>query len=141
MPTAREFSRTTPKPAIGGSKPRRAETSSPPDTPGICFAMERALPEIGTWRTNGPKLSGNRCRFHVENILADKPHPEMACRSCLGLIRLAGRYSSARMEAAAERALAKGACRYQSVKSILRRSPSAESPPATTSQEKQSKTG
>jgi Tol biopolymer transport system component len=41
-------------------------------------------------------------------------------RSCLGLIRLAGHYSSARMEAAAERALATGACRYQSVKSILK---------------------
>jgi hypothetical protein len=52
-----------------------------------------------------------------ERILADKPHPEMGYRSCLGLIRLAGQYSSARMEAAAERALATGACRYQSVKS------------------------
>src|SRR5579872_151555 len=41
-----------------------------------------------------------------ERILADKPHPEMGYRSCLGLIRLAGQYSSARVEAAAERALA-----------------------------------
>jgi len=29
-----------------------------------------------------------------ERILADKPHPEMGYRSCLGLIRLAGQYSS-----------------------------------------------
>jgi hypothetical protein len=57
-----------------------------------------------------------------ERILADKPHPEMGYRSCLGLIRLAGQYSSSRMEAAAERALATGACRYQSVKSILKNS-------------------
>jgi hypothetical protein len=57
-----------------------------------------------------------------ERILADKPHPEMGYRSCLGLIRLASQYSSARMEAAAERALATGACRYQSVKSILKNS-------------------
>jgi transposase len=38
-----------------------------------------------------------------ERIMADKPHPEMGYRACLGLIRLAGKYSPARMEAAAER--------------------------------------
>src|SRR6516162_77399 len=43
-----------------------------------------------------------------ERILAYQPHPEMGYRSCLGLIRLAGQYSSSRMEAAAERALAQG---------------------------------
>jgi len=53
-------------------------------------------------------------------ILADKPHPEMGCSGCLGLMRLAKEYSPARMEAAAERALLTGACRYQSVKSILK---------------------
>jgi len=45
-----------------------------------------------------------------ERILADKPHPEMGYRSCLGIIRLADQYSPARMEAAAERALLTGAC-------------------------------
>lgn len=57
-----------------------------------------------------------------ERILEDKPHPEMGYRSCLGLIRLATEYSNARMEAAAERALLTGACRYQSLKSILKNS-------------------
>jgi transposase len=57
-----------------------------------------------------------------EQILADKPHPEMGYRSCLGLIRLAKQYSAERMEAAAERALLTGACRYRSVKSILENS-------------------
>ena len=52
--------------------------------------------------------------------MSDKPHPEMGYRSCLGIIRLAGRYSQSGMEAAAERALLMGACRYQSVKSILK---------------------
>jgi transposase len=69
-----------------------------------------------------------------ERILADKPHPEMGYRSCLGIIRLAGQYSPARMEAAAERALVTGACRYQSVKSILKNSldsvPPVEPPPS-----------
>ncbi len=70
-----------------------------------------------------------------ERILADKPHPEMGYRSCLGLIRLAGQYSASRMEAAAERALATGACRYQSVKSILKNSldsvPPGDPPPSS----------
>ena len=57
-----------------------------------------------------------------ERILAEKPHPEMGYRSCLGIIRLAEQYSAGRMEAAADRALRAGAYRYQSVKSILRNS-------------------
>jgi transposase len=55
-------------------------------------------------------------------ILAEKPHPEMGYRSCLGIIRLAEEYSSTRMEAAADRAIRTGACRYKSVKSILKNS-------------------
>jgi transposase len=74
-----------------------------------------------------------------ERILEDKPHPEMGYRSCLGIIRLARQYSPERMEAAAERALLTGACRYQSVKSILKNSldalplspPPPSSPPLT----------
>lgn len=38
-----------------------------------------------------------------ERILADKPHPEMGYRSCLGIIRLAEKYSPARMEVLANR--------------------------------------
>jgi hypothetical protein len=55
-----------------------------------------------------------------ERIMAEKPHPEMGYRGCLGINRLAAQYSVERMEAAAERALLTGACRYQSVKSILK---------------------
>jgi transposase len=55
----------------------------------------------------------------VEQILAGYPHPHMGFRSCLGVMRLAKQYPPARMEAAAARALATGACRYRSVKSIL----------------------
>jgi hypothetical protein len=61
----------------------------------------------------------------------------MGYRSCLGIIRLADQYSAVRVEAAAERAFLTGACRYQSVKSILKNSldalpaaaPPASSPP------------
>ena len=57
-----------------------------------------------------------------ERILEDKPHPEMGYRACLGIIRLADAYTPARMESAAQLALATGGCRYQSIKSILKNS-------------------
>ena len=70
--------------------------------------------------------------------MADKPHPEMGYRGCLGIIRLADRYSHPRMEAAAELALLMGACRYRSIASILKNSldrqplpGSPAAPPAT----------
>ena len=57
----------------------------------------------------------------VEKILAGKPHPEMGYRACLGIIRLGGRYTPARLEAAAERALLCGAISYKRVESMLKR--------------------
>lgn len=68
-----------------------------------------------------------------DRILSEKPHPEMGYRSCLGIIRLAQQYSAERVEAAAERALLTQACRYRSVKSILKNSLDAVpvSPPRT----------
>ncbi len=56
----------------------------------------------------------------VERILLAFPHPEMGYRSCLGIIRLGQRYPAARVEGAAERALATGAVSYKSLDSILR---------------------
>jgi transposase len=53
-------------------------------------------------------------------ILAAKPHPEMGYRSCLGLVRLSGKHTSERLEAAAARALHFGAYSFASVESILR---------------------
>jgi transposase len=68
-----------------------------------------------------------------ERILEDKPHPEMGYRGCLGIIRLADKYSPRRVEAAAERALLTGACRYRSVESILKNSLDRQPPPAAPS--------
>src|SRR5437667_8052934 len=71
-----------------------------------------------------------------ERIMNDKPHPEMGYRGCLGIIRLAEKYSAQRVEAAAERALLTGACRYKNVESILKNSldqtPVSSPPPAST---------
>lgn len=55
----------------------------------------------------------------VERVLASKPHPEMGYRTCLGLIRLAEKYTAPRMEAAAERALLAGVLALRQVESML----------------------
>jgi len=70
---------------------------------------------------------GSHTAQMVEKILDDKPHPQMGYRSCLGLIRLATKYSPARLEAASERALLTGAIGYQRVKSILKTGLDAQS--------------
>jgi hypothetical protein len=62
----------------------------------------------------------------------DKPHPEMGYRGCLGVIRLAEKYSAQRVEGTAERALITGACRYKSVESILKNSLDQVAPPSST---------
>jgi transposase len=71
-----------------------------------------------------------------ERIMNDWPHPEMGYRGCLGIIRLAGKYSAQRVEAASERALLANACRYKSIESILKNSldqvPPSSPPPAST---------
>jgi transposase len=54
-----------------------------------------------------------------EQILEARPHPEQGYRACLGIVRLAGSFGTARVEAAAERAIEIGATTYGSVKSIL----------------------
>lgn len=55
----------------------------------------------------------------VEHLLANRPHPEMGYRSCLGLLSLARHYGHARLEAACARALAIGSKTRRSVLSIL----------------------
>jgi transposase len=58
----------------------------------------------------------------VQTVLEKKPHPEMGYRACIGIISLGKTYSNQRLEAASKRALELGACSYQSLKSILKRS-------------------
>jgi transposase len=75
------------------------------------------------------KVGANTAQL-VQRMLDEKPHPEMGYRACLGIIRLAQKYSPARMESAAERALLTGAIRYKSVKSILRNGLDSQPSPA-----------
>jgi hypothetical protein len=55
----------------------------------------------------------------VERILERQPHPEMGYRGCLGLLRLAEKYSIERMEATAERCLLSNAISYKSARNML----------------------
>jgi transposase len=63
--------------------------------------------------------TGPACADLAARIMASQAHPEIGFRNCMGLISLSRKHGEARLEAACERALASGATRYQSVKSIL----------------------
>jgi transposase len=73
----------------------------------------------------------------VEAIMQAKPHPEQGFRACLGILRLARSYGSARLEAACRRGNDLRATSYGSIKSILQHGldkayasePSADEPP------------
>jgi len=56
----------------------------------------------------------------LQRIMKTRKHPELGYRSCLGVLRLATRYSNERLEAACRRALRMNACSYKSIKSILK---------------------
>ena len=63
----------------------------------------------------GPKTSQL-----VTHIMQNRPHPEQGFRSCLGIMRLASRYSPQRLEAASARALTVKTYSFKSVESILK---------------------
>ena len=73
----------------------------------------------------------------VQAIMAAKPHPEQGFRACLGILRLARSYGSARLEAACRRGNEIGATTYGSIASILKngldkayaREPTPDAPP------------
>ncbi len=56
----------------------------------------------------------------VEVILNTRGYPEQGYRSCLGILRLAKRYSPGRLEAACKRAITIRGYSYRSVESILK---------------------
>lgn len=64
---------------------------------------------------------GPNTKLLTEKILAERPHPEMGYRSCLGILRLAKQYGNERLEAACARALAVSARSYRHLSGILKR--------------------
>lgn len=79
--------------------------------------------EYGAWtpeRMEGwVACAGPSSAAFARRIMETAPQPELGYRGCLGLIGLGRKYSEARLEAACARALASGANRYRSVRSIL----------------------
>jgi len=65
--------------------------------------------------------NGPRTEELIRLIIDSRTHPEQAYRSCLGIMRLAKRYSPERLEAACNRAIFIKGYSYKSVESILRK--------------------
>lgn len=77
--------------------------------------LEWTPSRIINWATQTGKSTARM----VEQIINSRQHPEQGYRSCLGILRLAKKYSSERLEAACSRALSFNAYSYKSVRSIL----------------------
>jgi transposase len=71
-------------------------------------------------------IMGPECVQVVDQILAERPHPEQGYRSALGIIRLGKFVGPQRLAAACRRALHFGTCSYASLKSILENHPDAQ---------------
>ena len=65
--------------------------------------------------------NGPNTKSLITHVLESRVHPEQAYRSCLGIMRLAKRYSPQRLEAACVRATLIRAYSYKSVESILKK--------------------
>lgn len=95
-----------------------AYTTRPGDMPSSHRKHAEWTPErLAKWAG----ATGPATQHVVEQIMADKPHPEQGFNAVLGVMRLGKTYSPERLEAAAERALRVGAVRYQSLKTMLER--------------------
>ena len=68
---------------------------------------------------NWAKHTGISTAEMVETIINLRQHPEQGYRSCLGILRLAKKYSPQRLESACTRALTLKSYSYKSVRSIL----------------------
>jgi transposase len=84
-------------------------------------AHQKHLEWTPTRITHWAGTIGPKTEELVTAILADRPHPEMGYRSCLGILRLSKSYGNERLEAAAARALAVRARSYRHLESILKK--------------------
>jgi hypothetical protein len=56
----------------------------------------------------------------IEEVLASRKHPEQAFRVCLGILSLAGKYGTQRLNKACGKALHFGTCSYKRIESMLK---------------------
>jgi transposase len=69
---------------------------------------------------NWARETGTSTAQLIDKILAERPHPEQGYRACLGILRLAKRYSPQRLEKACARGLVTGGHSYHSIDSMLK---------------------
>ena len=70
--------------------------------------------------TNWALKIGTATAQLVKQVMATKVHPQLAFRTCLGILRLGKSHGDDRLEAACDRALKIGAYSYKNVASILK---------------------
>lgn len=63
---------------------------------------------------------GPHTKQFIERMLTSRPLPEQSYRACLGLLRLAERFTPERLERACVISYAAGATRYKEVESLLK---------------------
>lgn len=81
----------------------------------------RAQSEWGPLRLKRwAKKMGPQTEQFIDVMIQSKPFPEQAYRACLGVLRLAERFGSDRLEKASGIALSVGATRYRDIESILK---------------------
>lgn len=101
---------------IRADEGRKGHTTVPEHMPSHHRAQSEWNPErFLNWAAD----IGPHTEQFVRGLLDLRKHPELSYRSCLGLLSLARHYTSARLEAACQRALMLGAQRQRSVRTIL----------------------
>jgi hypothetical protein len=80
-------------------------------------AMANRTPD---WVRGQAASVGVATAAYVERLLTGRDHVEQGVRSCLGILRLASRYSVEQLEAACTRALAAGASSSGFVEQLLK---------------------
>jgi transposase len=107
--------------------------------PGRYSTQTEHMPEnhqkVGEW--NAERLTrwaaeiGPHTAALVQAILASRQHPEQAFRSCLGILRLSGKYNHEQMELACQIARDAQTLTYRSLKAVLDTLPPLSVPETT----------
>lgn len=94
----------------------RSHTTVPEHMPSAHRRYAEWTPaRITAWASEIGPATAQAC----EAIMRRRPHPEQGFRSCMGLVSLARKYPSERLESACRRALEIGSPSYRTVKSLL----------------------
>ena len=86
--------------------------------------MPKAHQKYAEWTperiVNWAQKTGEMTAEFIKKIITSKVHPQLAFRSCLGILRLGKIYGDKRLELACRRALTIGSYSYKSIESILK---------------------